>query len=302
MANVKSFKRSSDSNQGAPQIDGAPQYNAARATLLLAIILTAINIFMLTVFKDTTYFVFSFMIPFYLVNTAAYITGKLPAEYYEGSLSDYEFYPASTLYIAVAIAAVILAVYVIAYVFSSKHRTAFLILALVLFAIDTLGTVYLFYDDYKSVLLTFLFEAFFLYELIRAIRASMKLNRKPNEVRSTAVLDDEESEAYIGYEQFELLPSDGEDTIIRANVYTHALKYRKEKNRYFLNLDGEDVASVKIIWPEAAHALTATVESLTVSVGYNGLYNYVLLNGTAIYMTRRYKKAGKPIPEAETVL
>ena len=114
------------------------KYKNAANNILLVVVLTVINIVLL-VTNSNTYFLFSAYIPFALVDIGMYLCGMYPSEVYEEGLAGMEFLPQSFLIITLCIAAVILVLYVISWVFSKKQKRGWMIFALVFFLIDTLA-------------------------------------------------------------------------------------------------------------------------------------------------------------------
>lgn len=110
-------------------------YGQARHNILLVLLFTAVNIVLLLVNSDT-YFLFSAYIPYMIVSMGMFMCGRFPAEYY-GDLSEYKFFDTSVLTIAVVLAAVLCALYLLCWLLSKKGRGVWMIIALVLFCLDT---------------------------------------------------------------------------------------------------------------------------------------------------------------------
>ena len=163
------------------------QYKVSRMNLLIAIVFTLINIIMALTAADT-YFLFSAMIPYHLVVMGMYLCGKLPAEYYEGSMSDYIFFDNSYLVGSIAIAALCLVALALCWFFSRKQKTGGLIAALVLFIIDTVGMFYL-YGFAADMLINIFFHAWVIFYLINGIRACKKLKFLPEDEPVAAMPD-----------------------------------------------------------------------------------------------------------------
>lgn len=156
------------------------KYNAARANLLLVVAFTIINI-ILVLTGANTYFLFSASVPYYIVFIGSLLCGKLPAEYYEGTgLTEADFFPSSVLTVMVVIAAVILALYVLAWLLSRKNKVGWLIFALVLFALDSV-MMFLFSGISVDTIFDVLFHAWVIYYLVVGIRASKRLKLLPVE-------------------------------------------------------------------------------------------------------------------------
>lgn len=142
------------------------KHNVCRSNFLFLIIFTVINIVLIAC-KSDSYFLFSAFVP--------YIISLLGAEF-----GGEAFLSAPVFYIALAISAVILIVYLLCWIFSKKH-IAWLIVALGLFIIDTVCMLafYLLFGGIMSAMLDVLFHAWVLYYLISGVVAYFKLKRIP---------------------------------------------------------------------------------------------------------------------------
>lgn len=154
------------------------QYRTARMNLLLMAIFTAVNIAFIS-FGNSTYFLFSASIPYFLVFLGAVTCGRMPAEYYEQFGETPEHIEPMFFWIMLAVAIVILLVYVLCWIASKKH-VGWLIAATVLFGIDTLGMFYL-YGLNMSMLLDIAFHIWVLVYLIIGLTAHKKLKNLPKE-------------------------------------------------------------------------------------------------------------------------
>ena len=102
------------------------RYNSTRRNLLLVAVVTLLNV---VIIKSDMYYLFSAMLPYTIAYLAALFCGVFPAEYYEGEVM--EFFPMSVFYVAIAVALVMIGLYVLAFFMSSKGRVGWLIFALV---------------------------------------------------------------------------------------------------------------------------------------------------------------------------
>lgn len=134
-------------------------YRTARIDLLLVTILTAMNIIFLMTGSGTT-MIFSAAVPYYLVAIAWYNGPQWFVQY------------------SLIIAAVILSVYLICWYFSTRHH-GWLIAALVLFIMDTLALVVLYWGYWASGIFEALIHVAVLYYLVRGIRAAKALRTMP---------------------------------------------------------------------------------------------------------------------------
>ena len=157
----------------APADKNSPEYlraqiNGGRYGLMLVAILTAVNLLMVLLDADR-YFLFSASVPYYLV-----FLGKG----LENGFADGDWSVSGTLtYTGLAIALVILAVYVACWLLSKK-RSGWMTAALVLFSVDTvalLGIAFVLYDNPAVKLVDFLLHIWAIVEMAQAVRASRKL-------------------------------------------------------------------------------------------------------------------------------
>lgn len=114
------------------------RYNGARGNLMLVVVFTVINIVLMLI-NSNTYFLFSAYIPYMLVSFGMMLCGMFPEEYYGEDLASLEFFNTSFLWIMAGIAAVIVVLYLVCWIFSKNKKAGWLIFALVFFVIDTLG-------------------------------------------------------------------------------------------------------------------------------------------------------------------
>ncbi len=185
------FKNQPQQTNPSPRQTLQMKYNSARGNLLLVIIFTAVNIFLLLT-NSGAYLLFSAFIPYMLVSEAWFYTGRYPAEIYEEYHSDMTFAQDNLLYALICISVTILALYFLCWLFSNGNRAGWLVTALVFFALDTIG--YLLYGavygglDFKS-LIDVLFHAWVLYYLINGLVANTKLKRLGKEAELTDETD-----------------------------------------------------------------------------------------------------------------
>ncbi len=142
--------------------------NTGRHSLLLIIIFTVINLFM--IIGDTgRYFLFSASIPYELTFLGALMT-------YQETGAILGVYT----YTALVISAAILALYLLCWLLSKK-RAAWYVVALVLFALDTLFMVYINLEYIGEYIMDIVFHVWVLWELWQAISAGKKLKNMPPE-------------------------------------------------------------------------------------------------------------------------
>lgn len=173
-------------NQGVsltPRQNYERKYNASRANLLLVVIATAINMFLIVSGSDT-YFLFSAFIPYFLTTIGMVQCGLLPPEFYAEPLENYIFYDKS-LFVALLIFAIILtSLYLLAWFMSRKNRVGWLIFALVFFGLDTVGML-IFNGIAADGIVDIVFHAWVIYYLVMGIIAHRKLKILPEEAPVT---------------------------------------------------------------------------------------------------------------------
>ena len=178
----RNFIMKKKANQLSPRELCESKFQTSRYNLLLIIIMTLINIFILFI-DASSYFVFSASIPYVIAIYGFYLTGKLPDDFYT-DLTDPEFFPGMVLVILLVIALVILAFYFCCYIFSKKFKTGWIIAATVAFGLDTLFMVY-YYGLSGDMALDYIFHALALYYLISGIIYSIKYKKLPEEKPAT---------------------------------------------------------------------------------------------------------------------
>ena len=166
------------------------KYEAGRANLMIAIVLTAINIFA-PIFGATFYFMFSLHVPSALISSGMLYCGLYPEEIYtELGLEGVIFLDSAYFYLFLIGAIVITLVYVLCWFMSKGNKVGWMIAATVLFAIDT---AVIFLGGFSAdLLIDILFHAWVLYYLIVGIISHFKLAKLPREEESVqyeSVLD-----------------------------------------------------------------------------------------------------------------
>jgi len=153
------------------------RYASSRHNILLVLVFTVVNIILL-VANSNTYFLFSAFIPYAIVDLGMYFCGKYPAEFY-GDLSQYEFFDTSVLVVMVAIAVLICIPYLLCWLFSKKGRVAWLIIALVMFVLDTL--LMILNGIGADSIIDVVFHGWVILSLSLGVAAHFKLKKLPQE-------------------------------------------------------------------------------------------------------------------------
>lgn len=166
------------------------KYRSARIDLLLVAVMTLVNIIFVITGSDT-YFLFSASVPYLLSFVSALYCGMLSPEVYEYLEIDpatAEFLPAPVFYVALAIALIFTALYVLAFFLSGKGRYGWLIFALVFFIIDTL-IMFGYYGISFDMIIDYVFHAAVIVFLAIGIKARRKLDNLPPEELVAPIVD-----------------------------------------------------------------------------------------------------------------
>ena len=173
------------------------RYNKSRHNLLLVLIFTAINIVLL-VTNANSYFLFSAYVPYMLVDLGMDMCGMYPAEYYGADYSEYVFLNPSFFAICLGIAIVILAMYLLSWIFSKKARVGWLIFSVVFFVLDFI-VLLLVVEINSSIMIDIVFHVWVIVSLMMGIVSHFKLKKLPveeivisetEEVAETKVVED----------------------------------------------------------------------------------------------------------------
>ena len=165
----------------SPLQANAKRYRAARYNLLLVIAFSVINLILLLVpSEEQRYFVFSATVPYVLAWVGMELCGRFPPAFYgsEEYYAELEFFPDAVFYVLFAISVIVIGVYVLLYFLSGKHRAAWMIVAAVLFVVDTLFMLWFFGISLDS-LIDIVFHAWVLVSLISGVVAGFKLKKLP---------------------------------------------------------------------------------------------------------------------------
>ena len=168
------------SNDQAPQSTSQRlqnRFGSARHNLLLIVIFTTINLFLLVV-NSSTYFLFSAFIPYAIVDIGMALCGKYPADYY-GDLSEFEFLDTSVLVVLLIIAVVLVSMYLLSWLMTKKGRVGWMIFSLVFFSLDTLLMLLGGID--VSMIMDIVFHIWVIVSLTSGIIAYFKLKKLPPE-------------------------------------------------------------------------------------------------------------------------
>ena len=164
--------------QASPRDVLQGKYNSARHNLIIAVAFTLINIVLLFV-DGNSYFLFSLFTPYLLVFLGMDLTGRLPQLYTEAEYAMIEFLPDTVFYVMLAIAAVIVALFVLFWALSKKNKVGWIIAALVMVCLDSVLMLYM--QEIQDIIMDIVFHIWVIVSLAGGISAYNKLKALPPE-------------------------------------------------------------------------------------------------------------------------
>jgi len=263
------------------------KYRTSRMNLLLVVAFTAINLILL-VTNSNSYFLFSAFIPYFIASIGMLLCGRFPEEYYEDGFADMTFLGGSVFAVILIIAFVITLLYLLTWFMSSKNRSAWLIVSLVLFSLDTLGMLFIGGISVDSIL-DVLFHAWVIYYLIIGINAAKKLKELPPDEELAPVIETENGEVALSAEGEEQTPAEPQDStplydadksvkhrvLLEAYVLNkYDVCYRRVKHTNELVINGKVYDKIEGAM-EYPHTLTATVDGHIITAGFTGTHSII---------------------------
>ncbi len=239
------------------------KYNKSIGNLLLVAAFTLINIVLLLI-KSDTYFLFSAFIPYFAVDYGMFFCGMYPEEFYY-DMGDIEFLDSSFLIFTVAVAAVILLIYLLGWYFAKKKKLWALIGSLVLFTIDTLAMFLISGFSFDSII-DIIFHIWVIVYLIIAISTYYKIKKAPPET------EEAQEDAEINSVNSSPLRS-AED--VKSRIFLEAdaadmhIIYRRVKHTNELIINGFVYDEYEAI-AEFAHTLGADINGHRIEAGFDG--------------------------------
>ncbi len=257
------------------------RYKNSRSNLLLVIAFSVINLILL-ITQSNTYFLFSAYIPYALVNLGMILCGMYPAEYYGEDVIG--FLDSSVFAVCLAIAAIIITLYVISWIFSKNNKSGWLIFALVFFAIDTVG-MFAFVGFQFDSIIDIAFHVWVIVSLAMGINASSKLKKLTEE--EVTVPEAEQTEKIVENDQNSEMIRMAESNVksrilLEADVLGHTVTYRRVKRVNELVIDGKVYDEMEALF-EFRHSLNAQIDGHTIEVGFDGkAYSYIEVDGEIV--------------------
>lgn len=257
------------------------KYNNSINNLLLVVGFSLINIILLAT-NSGTYFLFSAFIPYFAVDYGMYFCGIYPEEYYY-DVPDMVFEDKSVLWIAIAVAAVSLLIYLLCWFLAKKKKVGAVIFALVLFLIDTVVMLWLTGFSMDSIF-DIVIHIWVISYLVVAIVTYFKMKKLPEEDADTANEDeDEEEEEVLPEGNSPILRRADEEVkarvLLEAQVPGYRIAYRRVKkvNELVVNDKVYDEYEALV---ELPHTLSCVVDGHKIEVSYdNASRMYIFFDG-----------------------
>lgn len=234
------------------------RYRTARVDLLLLIILTVVNIALLLGGAETI-MLFSAFMPYCVVAIAFY---NGPSWFLQGSL---------------IFAAVLLAAYLLCWIFSKRHY-GWMIGALVLFAVDTLAVVIYYWGMWSYGIIDLLIHLAVLYYLSVGVRCGHFLRHAPEAAMAPEPIPIENT---APKRQAEGAPDDC--ILAQAQTQIGFICYRNVDQVYELVINGFVYDEVELL-VETTHELRAIYDGHLVQAGLvpGSAIRYIQLDGQQI--------------------
>jgi hypothetical protein len=242
------------------------KYNSSIANLLLVVVFSAVNIVLLLV-NANTYFLFSAFLPYFAVDYGMYFCGMYPEEYYY-DVPDMVFEDKSFLGICIAIAVGFLFAYLLCWYIAKKKKIGAVILALVMFLIDTAAMLWLTEFAMDSII-DILMHIWVISYLIIGIVTYFKMKKTPAELTEAV----EEINTNVDSEGNSNVLRKAEDEKCRVFVEAESngmqIVFRRVKRTNELVINGF-VYDEYVALAEFAHTLTANLNGHKIEAIYDG--------------------------------
>ena len=258
------FKNKSNGYSKPNNLD--TKYNSSIANLLLVVLFSAVNIVLLLV-NAITYFLFSAFLPYFAVDYGMYFCGMYPEEYYY-DVPDMVFEDKSFLGVCIAIAVAFLLAYLLCWYLAKKKKIGAVILALVMFLIDTGAMLWLTEFAMDSII-DILMHIWVILYLVIGIVTYFKIKKAPAELAESV----EEINTNVDSEGNSNVLRMAEDVKCRVFVEAESngmhIIFRRVKRTNELVING-CVYDEYVALAEFAHTLTAHINGHKVEAIYDG--------------------------------
>ena len=243
------------------------QYKTARYNLLLMLVLTAVNIALLF-FGSDRMLLFSATVPYISV--------------IYGSVFSWVFENEIYFMLGIAVAAVLIALYLICFIFSKK-RVGFMVAALVMFVLDIAAMVWMYISsgDFADGIIDIVFHAWVLIYLASGVYSGFKLKKLPEEEPVTETV--EGSEEVANSTALRYADNDVKFRVLaQAEQGSYQICYRRVKRTNELVVNGHVYGEYEALL-EQPHELSAVIDGHTITAGTNSASrSYITFDGEVI--------------------
>ena len=274
-------KNASQTKPSSPMEMLEAKYKNSVQNILLVVIFTVINSVLLLI-NANSYFLFSAYIPYFSIDMGMYCCGLYPQEYYFG---DEEFFGTGFLAFTVAIAAVIVVLYLLCWLFGKKKKIGWVIFAMVLFAADT-AFLLLNTGLSSEYILDIVFHAWVLFSIGNCISIYFKMKKLPAETPATPMQEAEMEGNEYSIPNSNVLRM--ADLDAKARVFLEAdeagchIVYRRVGKTNELVINGRVYDEYTALM-EMPHNLVAFINSRRIEAGCNASScMYILVDGNQI--------------------
>lgn len=265
------------------------KYNNSIVNLLLVVVFSVVNVVLL-VANSNTYFLFSAFVPYFIADFGMYYSGSYPAEYYQ-DVSDLEFADKSFLIVCIAVAIIVILLFLLSWFFARKKKVGWLIFATVLFCIDT-AAMFIISGINTEMIMDIAFHAWVAFSLINGIVNYNKWKKLPEDY-SEKLIDDVVENIDGDIEAADSLIIRMADTDVKSRTLLEAEKsgyrivYRRVKKTNELVINGRVYDEYEAL-AEQPHTLLAIVDGHKIEVTYDALSRmYILFDSEVLVKKMR---------------
>lgn len=235
-------------------------YDKARGNLLLMIILTLINVVLFFLGSETV-MLFSATVPYMSILI--------------GFLSEIDV----IMQVCAIFTTVVMVMYLLCWVFS-KRNPVWIIIAMVMFVIDTIALIWIYVGTQEaSGIIDLVIHIWVLYYLFNGIKYGYKLKKMNDGIQETDEVIDNTTETIKDTSALYRADMDVKYRVLaEIDIYGYHVCYRRVKKTNELVINNYVYDTVEM-FIEPPHKLTASINSHLFEVGNDGLHSYIRVDG-----------------------
>lgn len=259
------------------------RYKSSLSSLLLITVFSGVNLFLLLINSDK-YFLFSAYIPYLLGDYAMFYSGRYPEEYYK-EFPDIQFIDTLFFAVLVVLAVAVVLFYLVSWFFARKKKAVWLVLALGLFAIDSL-VMFVVVGFYTDMIIDVIFHIWAIVSLALGISAYIKLKDIPEDAEMAVIAEENTKMKDAAREDSSVIrmadPDSKVKTFAEADFGTLHISYQRAKRVNELIVNGRVYAEFEVL-VENAHTLSAVVNGHEIEAGFDGKFTvFINVDGKQI--------------------